>query len=101
MMRSGLPWGVVLVTAVLLAITCEVSPSSGGSSQRAASSDQSPPTSWADPRGDSGGAPDIASVAVSNDQFGLVTFAISVGNRSALQCPKSGPYLNERIVLSI
>jgi hypothetical protein len=40
--------------------------------------------SFIDPTGDSGVAPDIAGVTVSNDDQGLITFRISVPNRSSL-----------------
>jgi len=40
--------------------------------------------SFADPGGDSGAAPDVTSVTVSNDDQGLITFRVSVPNRSAL-----------------
>jgi len=41
-------------------------------------------SSFADPTGDAGVAPDIASVTVSNDDQGLITFRITVPNRSSL-----------------
>jgi hypothetical protein len=40
--------------------------------------------SFGDPTGDSGLAPDISGVTVSNDDHGLITFRISVLNRSSL-----------------
>jgi hypothetical protein len=40
--------------------------------------------SFSDPTGDSGVAPDITGVTVSNDDRGLITFRITVPNRSAL-----------------
>lgn len=41
-------------------------------------------SSFTDPSGDAGVAPDITSVLVSNDDQGLITFRITVPNRSAL-----------------
>lgn len=41
-------------------------------------------SSFTDPTGDSGVAPDITAVTVSNDDQGLITFRISVPNRSSL-----------------
>jgi hypothetical protein len=41
-------------------------------------------TSFADPAGDSDVAPDVTSVVVSNDDQGLITFRVTVVNRSAL-----------------
>jgi hypothetical protein len=41
-------------------------------------------SSFTDPAGDAGAAPDITSVTVSNDDQGLITFRISVPNRPAL-----------------
>jgi hypothetical protein len=38
--------------------------------------------SFTDPAGDSGAAPDVTSVVVSNDDHGLITFRIAVGNRT-------------------
>lgn len=40
--------------------------------------------SFADVAGDSGAAPDVTTVAISNDDEGLITFRVSVPNRSAL-----------------
>jgi hypothetical protein len=40
--------------------------------------------SFTDPTGDAGVAPDITSVTVSNDDQGLITFRITVPNRSTL-----------------
>ena len=40
--------------------------------------------SFSDPAGDSGVAPDITSVAVANDDQGLITFRVTVANRAAL-----------------
>lgn len=40
--------------------------------------------SFADPTADSGAAPDVTSVTVSNDDQGLITFRIAIANRSAL-----------------
>jgi hypothetical protein len=39
---------------------------------------------FADPAGDSGNAPDVTSVQVANDDNGLISFKITVANRSAL-----------------
>jgi hypothetical protein len=41
-------------------------------------------TSFTDPSGDAGAAPDITAVTVSNDDGGLITFHITVPNRSIL-----------------
>ncbi|TML14818.1 MAG: hypothetical protein E6G33_09750 [Actinobacteria bacterium] len=41
-------------------------------------------SSFSDPTGDAGVAPDISSVTVSNDDQGLITFRITVPNRSSL-----------------
>ena len=41
-------------------------------------------SSFTDPTGDAGVAPDIAAVTVSNDDQGLITFRITVPNRSSL-----------------
>jgi hypothetical protein len=41
-------------------------------------------SSFTDPTGDAGVAPDITSVLVSNDDQGLVTFRVTVPNRSSL-----------------
>jgi hypothetical protein len=41
-------------------------------------------SSFSDPTGDAGVAPDITSVTVSNDDQGLITFRITVPNRSSL-----------------
>jgi len=41
-------------------------------------------TSYSDPAGDSGRAPDITTVAVSNTTDGTVTFKVSVGNYTVL-----------------
>ena len=40
--------------------------------------------SFTDPTGDAGVAPDITAVTVSNDDHGLITFRITVPNRSSL-----------------
>jgi hypothetical protein len=40
--------------------------------------------SFSDPAGDSGSAPDVTSVTVSNDDRGLITFRIGVPNRATL-----------------
>lgn len=40
--------------------------------------------SFTDPAGDSGIAPDITSVTVSNDDRGLLTFRVTIANRTAL-----------------
>jgi hypothetical protein len=40
--------------------------------------------SFSDPTGDAGAAPDISGVTVSNDDHGLITFRITVPNRSSL-----------------
>jgi len=40
--------------------------------------------SFTDPTGDSGAAPDISGVTVSNDDQGLITFRITVPNRASL-----------------
>jgi hypothetical protein len=40
--------------------------------------------SFVDPAGDSAAAPDVTAVTVSNDDQGLITFRVSVANRSAL-----------------
>jgi len=40
--------------------------------------------SFADPAGDSGAAPDVTSVTVSNDDQGLITFRVTVANRATL-----------------
>jgi hypothetical protein len=41
-------------------------------------------SSFTDPTGDAGVAPDITSVTVSNDDHGLITFRVTVPNRSSL-----------------
>ena len=41
-------------------------------------------TTFTDPTGDSGDAPDIASVVVSHDASGLITFRISIANQPEL-----------------
>ena len=41
-------------------------------------------TSFADPAGDSGAAPDVTGVTVSNDQTGIVTFRLRVANQPDL-----------------
>lgn len=40
--------------------------------------------SFSDPVGDSGAAPDLTSVTVANDDQGLITFSVAVGNRLSL-----------------
>jgi hypothetical protein len=40
--------------------------------------------SFSDPAGDSGAAPDLTSVTVANDDQGLLTFSVTVANRSSL-----------------
>src|ERR671936_2499286 len=40
--------------------------------------------SFTDPTGDSGVAPDITSVTVANDDDGLLTFRVTIANRTAL-----------------
>jgi hypothetical protein len=45
---------------------------------------RSNPQTFADPAGDSGNAPDITTVTVSNDGSGNITFQVTVPNRSAL-----------------
>ena len=40
--------------------------------------------SFADPAGDAASAPDVTSVAVSNDDAGTITFKLGIGNRAAL-----------------
>lgn len=40
--------------------------------------------SFPDPPGDSGAAPDITAVTVANDDDGLITFTVTIANRSAL-----------------
>ena len=67
-MRLGVACAVLLFSALCLA---------GGG---AASGSES----FTDPAGDSGIAPDITSVTVSNDDSGLLTFRIAIANRTAL-----------------
>jgi hypothetical protein len=38
-------------------------------------------TSYTDPAGDSANAPDLTGIAISNDDAGKITFAVSYGNR--------------------
>jgi hypothetical protein len=39
--------------------------------------------SWTDPAGDSGNAPDVTGIAVTNDDAGKITFKLTYGNRPA------------------
>jgi hypothetical protein len=67
-------WGVVAALGCLLLVA-----GTAGASNTAA---------FADPAGDaSAGAPDITSVAVSNNDSAVVTFRVSIPNRTALSDP--------------
>jgi len=57
-----------MVLAVALAVACVVVSTAGASN--------APPTNYTDPTGDSGTAPDITNVAVTNDAHGGYTFTI-------------------------
>ena len=67
-MRLGVASAVLLVAVLCLA--------GGGAAEGSGS--------YADPSGDSGIAPDITSVAVTNDDRGLLTFRLTIANRPAL-----------------
>jgi hypothetical protein len=58
----------LMVLAVALAVACVVVSTAGAIT--------APPTNFTDPTGDSGTAPDITNIAVTNDDHGLYTFTI-------------------------
>jgi len=72
-MRSGAVSGGLLAAALFL--ICVTSAGARGAAGSAG---------FADPAADSGVAPDVTAVNVSNDDQGLLTFRITVPNRSAL-----------------
>jgi hypothetical protein len=57
-----------MVLAIALAVACVVASSAGAIT--------APPTNFTDPTGDSGTAPDITNIAVTNDDHGLYSFTI-------------------------
>jgi hypothetical protein len=59
-------------------------PGGGGSSVLVGQLARSNSEAFADPVGDSGNAPDVTSVVVSNDDAGTIYFRVSVANRSTL-----------------
>jgi hypothetical protein len=63
----------VATLAAALAAACVAWPAAGANSG-----------GFTDPTGDSGTAPDVTNVAVSNDDTGRITFQITVANRPAL-----------------
>jgi hypothetical protein len=63
--------GVVCVAAIAALCLAGLSAASGSET-------------FTDPAGDSGVAPDITSVSVSNDDKGLLTFRVMIANRTAL-----------------
>jgi hypothetical protein len=63
----------VATLAAALAAACVAWPAAGANSG-----------GFTDPAGDSGTAPDVTNVAVSNDDTGRITFQITVANRPAL-----------------
>ena len=73
-MRSRL--AILLALAVLLV---GVPAALGGSSHVAANSQ-----TFNDSVGEDAAAPDITSIAVSNDDAGLITFQVNISNRPAL-----------------
>src|SRR6266545_3215160 len=64
--------GVLLAVLLLAALSVPGATSAAGSA------------SFADTAGDAGPAPDLTTVIVANDELGLITFRITVTNRSTL-----------------
>jgi hypothetical protein len=67
--------GRIAVVAALAAVSMLAVPAAAPAASRATS----PPTTFADPAGDSGTAADITSIAVSNDDQGQYTFDVAFG----------------------
>src|SRR5207253_235029 len=71
---TGLRWFVVLLAVAGLAAAAATQ----ANASPVARLDANTPTTFTDPTGDSGTAPDISSVVVSNDATRTITFRINV-----------------------
>jgi len=68
-----------LLAIAAVAVVVLAAPSAAGPHKGVANSKTFP-----DPAGDSGAVPDITQVTISNDNAGLLTFAVAIGNRTEL-----------------
>jgi hypothetical protein len=68
---------VALVLAVVAVVAVVAVAATAGAATKANS------TAFIDPTGDSGNAPDVTAVTVSNDDAGTITFQITIANRPA------------------